>query len=198
MGRVVVKKQLPPFSRVLYGDALERQQLEIVDVDAPEEETSMSMDDALTKLVREEPCPVISRQSLPWRTRIVFAAKGGCRLEVCSSHAVLDGNGIPRFFLQWLRAAQDIAERIGACGSDTTPEAVARLFDGPEPPPDVLINAAAFTAVDLCESEEIEAVRVNGEGPGLLAEQCRAAGVGLGHVSTDYVLAGDGRSPQAL
>jgi len=76
------------------------------------------------------------------------------------------------------------------------PEAVARLFDGGEPPPDVLINAAAFTAVDLCESEEKEAVRVNGEAPGLLAEHCRAAGVGLVHVSTDYVLAGDARTPQ--
>jgi dTDP-4-dehydrorhamnose reductase len=77
------------------------------------------------------------------------------------------------------------------------PEAVARLFDRAEPPPDVLINAAAFPAVDLCESEEKEAFRVNGEGPGLLAEQCRAAGVGLVHVSTDYVLTGDARTPQA-
>jgi dTDP-4-dehydrorhamnose reductase len=88
-----------------------------------------------------------------------------------------------------LRALGHVELDIGS------PDAVADIFDGAEPP-DVLVNAAAFTAVDLCESEEPQALRVNGEGPGLLAERCRSAGVGLVHVSTDYVLAGDATKPQ--
>lgn len=63
-------------------------------------------------------------------------------------------------------------------------------------PPDVLVNAAAYNQVDLCESEGAQqAERVNGLGPGLLAEACERAGVRFVHVSTDYVLAGDATSP---
>lgn len=92
---------------------------------------------------------------------------------------------------------QELVRAFGHADLDIgDPDAVGRVFQGASPP-DVLINAAAFTAVDLCESEEAQATRVNGEGPGWLAEQCRAAGVGLVHVSTDYVLAGDARTPQA-
>lgn len=56
---------------------------------------------------------------------------------------------------------------------------------------DVLVNAAAFTAVDLCETEEETAMAVNCEGPRWLAHACCEAGVKLVHVSTDYVF--DGR-----
>jgi len=75
-------------------------------------------------------------------------------------------------------------------------DAVDALFDGMAGgPPDVLVNAAAFTAVDRCESEEAEARRVNALGPGLLAERCRRDGVAFAHVSTDYVFDGLAAEP---
>lgn len=58
--------------------------------------------------------------------------------------------------------------------------------------PDVVINAAAYTAVDKAESEAEAAHRVNAVGPGLLAAACRRRGARLIHVSTDFVF--DGRS----
>ncbi len=61
--------------------------------------------------------------------------------------------------------------------------------------PDILINAAAFTAVDRCESEEALAWRVNGEAPGWLAEDCGAEGLAFVHVSTDYVFSGTDSLP---
>lgn len=76
------------------------------------------------------------------------------------------------------------------------PGAVDRLFDDLRGnPPDVMVNAAAFTAVDRCESEHALAWRVNAEAPGHLARLCRENGVRLVHVSTDYVFDGQARSP---
>ena len=56
--------------------------------------------------------------------------------------------------------------------------------------PDVVINAAAYTAVDKAEAEEDLAVRVNGEGAGHVAEAAARIGVPLLHLSTDYVFDG--------
>ncbi|HEY3644717.1 MAG TPA: dTDP-4-dehydrorhamnose reductase [Gammaproteobacteria bacterium] len=63
--------------------------------------------------------------------------------------------------------------------------------------PDVIINAAAYTAVDKAESEdETEmAVQVNGEAPGYLAEAAYANGARLLHISTDFVFDGKAGSP---
>ena len=74
---------------------------------------------------------------------------------------------------------------------------VEHIFDGCEGgPPDVLVNAAAYNAVDACEgSGAAEAEGVNAVGPGLLAEACERAGVRLIHVSTDYVFDGCGEHP---
>lgn len=72
---------------------------------------------------------------------------------------------------------------------------VASIFSRVPGGADVLVNAAAFTAVDLCEREGERAFAVNGIGPGLLAEACREAGVRFVHVSTDYVFDGEGRAP---
>lgn len=58
--------------------------------------------------------------------------------------------------------------------------------------PEVVVNAAAYTAVDRAESESDAAHRVNAEAPGLLAEACRRRGARLIQVSTDFVF--DGRS----
>lgn len=75
------------------------------------------------------------------------------------------------------------------------PEAVEGLFAGLPEPPDVLVNAAAFTAVDRCEAEPEAARRTNAEAPGLLAAACRRVACRMVHVSTDYVFAGDASRP---
>jgi dTDP-4-dehydrorhamnose reductase len=56
--------------------------------------------------------------------------------------------------------------------------------------PNVIINAAAFTRVDDCETKEALAYAVNGEGPGNLAKAAAVAGALLVHYSTDYVFDG--------
>lgn len=61
--------------------------------------------------------------------------------------------------------------------------------------PAVIVNCAAFTNVDSCETEEELATRVNVAGPGHLAAAAQAVGAVLVHISTDYVFAGDKGSP---
>ena len=61
--------------------------------------------------------------------------------------------------------------------------------------PDLIVNAAAYTAVDKAESERDLAMQVNGIAPGLLAEEAKRLGALLVHYSTDYVFDGEKRSP---
>jgi dTDP-4-dehydrorhamnose reductase len=61
--------------------------------------------------------------------------------------------------------------------------------------PRILVNAAAYTAVDKAESQPDEAMRANATGPALLARYCNDAGIPLIHVSTDYVFDGDKGAP---
>ena len=56
--------------------------------------------------------------------------------------------------------------------------------------PAMVINAAAYTAVDQAESEEALALRINAEAPGILAEEAKKIGASLIHYSTDYVFDG--------
>jgi dTDP-4-dehydrorhamnose reductase len=60
---------------------------------------------------------------------------------------------------------------------------------------DVLINAAAFTNVDACETERDRAFLINAEAPGVLAEICNEKDAKLIHFSTDYVFDGEKRAP---
>ncbi len=60
---------------------------------------------------------------------------------------------------------------------------------------DLVINAAAFTNVDLCETQREEAFRINAEAPRVLAEICRDKNAKLIHFSTDYVFDGEKREP---
>lgn len=59
--------------------------------------------------------------------------------------------------------------------------------------PSVVINAAAYTAVDRAEEEEVLAQVVNGTAPGVMAEACTRMGIPFLHISTDYVFDGNGR-----
>ena len=61
--------------------------------------------------------------------------------------------------------------------------------------PGLVLNAAAYTAVDRAESEPELAMRVNGEAPGVLAEEARKLGALLVHYSTDYVFDGSKQGP---
>ena len=61
--------------------------------------------------------------------------------------------------------------------------------------PQAVINAAAFTDVDGCESQEERAFAVNAEGAGHVALACRKTGARLIHLSTDYVFDGASRVP---
>jgi len=60
---------------------------------------------------------------------------------------------------------------------------------------DVLINTAAFTNVDACETERDCAFLINAEAPGILAEICNEKDARLIHFSTDYVFDGEKRAP---
>jgi dTDP-4-dehydrorhamnose reductase len=61
--------------------------------------------------------------------------------------------------------------------------------------PDVVINAAAYTAVDAAESERELAMAVNGAGAGNVARAAEAVGAAILHISTDYVFSGESREP---
>jgi dTDP-4-dehydrorhamnose reductase len=56
--------------------------------------------------------------------------------------------------------------------------------------PTLIVNPAAYTAVDRAESEPELAMRINGEAPGVMAEEARRLGAGMIHYSTDYVFDG--------
>ena len=61
--------------------------------------------------------------------------------------------------------------------------------------PDVVINCAAHTAVDACETDAKNAYRINALGPEYLAKACEACGASMVQVSTDYVFDGTKRTP---
>jgi len=61
--------------------------------------------------------------------------------------------------------------------------------------PDLIINPAAYTAVDKAESEPELAMRINGEAPGVMAEEAKKIGAAMIHYSTDYVFDGSKDTP---
>jgi dTDP-4-dehydrorhamnose reductase len=80
-------------------------------------------------------------------------------------------------------------ETLGRARADLAdPEACAAAVAGAEA--DVVINAAAYTAVDRAESEPDLAAAVNAEAPGAMARAAAARGLPFLHVSTDYVFDG--------
>jgi dTDP-4-dehydrorhamnose reductase len=110
--------------------------------------------------------------------------------------------------MKWLivgsqgQLGSDLMELLGdqAVGVDlpdidiTAPDSVAAVLERAQP--DVVVNAAAYTAVDAAESDEATALAVNGAGPEHLARACASRPDSrLVQVSTDYVFAGDGTGP---
>jgi dTDP-4-dehydrorhamnose reductase len=76
------------------------------------------------------------------------------------------------------------------CGDFTKPDAIAETIRSIRP--DVIVNAAAYTAVDKAESEPELAFLVNAQTPGILAQEAEKLGAWLIHYSTDYVFDGSG------
>lgn len=61
--------------------------------------------------------------------------------------------------------------------------------------PDLVINAAGYTAVERAEEDEALACRINGEAVGMLADTCQSINAAMLHFSTDYVFPGTGETP---
>ncbi|HTZ42335.1 MAG TPA: dTDP-4-dehydrorhamnose reductase [Jatrophihabitans sp.] len=98
--------------------------------------------------------------------------------------------------LQRVLRALDDAEVLACASADldiTDRAAIAATVAGFEP--DVIVNAAAYTAVDAAETDEDRAYAVNATGPALLAAEVARTGARLVHVSTDYVFDGTGSEP---
>jgi len=94
-------------------------------------------------------------------------------------------------------AASDAGIPVSLVGQPTfefdRPETITRAFA--QASPDLVINTAAYTAVDAAETDAEAAFCANRDGPALLAGLCRAADVPLIHVSTDYVFDGTKGAP---
>jgi dTDP-4-dehydrorhamnose reductase len=103
---------------------------------------------------------------------LVTGASGQLGRELCGC-APAQGFAVAAF----PRAELDIGD----------PDAVGRAVAGAA----AVVNAAAYTAVDLAEEERDLAFRVNADGPRHLARACAARGLPLIHVSTDYVFDGE-------
>lgn len=72
-------------------------------------------------------------------------------------------------------------------------EQIQAVFDAVKP--ELVINAAAYTAVDKAEADSERAYAVNSSGVGLLAVASEKLGIPLLHISTDYVFSGEGDKP---
>ena len=107
---------------------------------------------------------------------LVVGASGMLGRDVVSA---LDGRDVTAL----ARPAVDVAD----------PSSVLAAVDGH----DVVVNCAAWTAVDDAETHDPQAFAVNAVGAANLARACAATGAWLVHVSTDYVFAGDATSPYA-
>ena len=79
------------------------------------------------------------------------------------------------------------------CGDFTNPEGLAQTVRAVAP--DIIVNAAAHTAVDQAESEPELARTINALAPGVLAQEAKRSGAWLIHYATDYVFDGSGDKP---
>jgi len=73
------------------------------------------------------------------------------------------------------------------------PDSIRRVVR--EHKPNLIVNAAAYTAVDKAEEEPDLAMAINGTAPGILAEEARRLNAAVIHYSTDYVFDGNKNGP---
>ena len=117
---------------------------------------------------------------------------------------VFGGNG--QVGQELLRSLESLGDVIVTTRSGVLPDGRAcevADFDVPESLPVLLdrlrpcmvINAAAYTAVDRAEQEQEAAFRANAQAPGVIAKWCADHGVPMVHYSTDYVFNGEGTEP---
>ncbi|MEB3048802.1 dTDP-4-dehydrorhamnose reductase [Mycolicibacter sp. MYC123] len=116
----------------------------------------------------------ISSTVMTSRQRIVITGAGGQVGTLLAARAAQQG----RELLTFTSAQCDISDSAAVDAVDLRPT-------------DVLVNCAAYTAVDAAEADPDRAYAVNATGPGLLAAACAKAGARLIHISTDYVFDGD-------
>ena len=105
------------------------------------------------------------------------------------------GGQLGRALLACAPAGTEVVARARPELDVADPAAVRRVLDALLP--DVLVNTAAYTAVDRAESEPMVAARVNAHGPAVLAAACQERGARLVHVSTDFVFDGAASTPYA-
>ena len=107
---------------------------------------------------------------------------------------ILGANGQLGVELQRVFAGQGNVVAMGRDRCDLADlDQISRVMA--EVQPEIILNAAAYTAVDRAESEPELALRINGEAPHLLAAEARKTGALLVHYSTDYVFDGSKASP---
>ncbi|MBN1845812.1 MAG: sugar nucleotide-binding protein, partial [Sedimentisphaerales bacterium] len=111
----------------------------------------------------------------PWKTKIRAGLSDG-------TGALDGGGGAPEIF------AMDLDE-IDITKSDSVTNRLASCR------PQLVVNCAAYTDVDGCETDRETAWAVNGAGPGNLASACRAIDAKLVHISTDFVFDGQAKIP---
>jgi len=73
------------------------------------------------------------------------------------------------------------------------PDSIRRIVRDHKP--NLIVNAAAYTAVDKAEEESDLAMAINGRAPGILAEEAKRLGAALVHYSTDYIFDGNKTTP---
>ncbi|SKC00807.1 MULTISPECIES: dTDP-4-dehydrorhamnose reductase [Luteibacter] len=88
-----------------------------------------------------------------------------------------------------------VAAARGVVGDLGDLSALEALLDAERP--DIVVNTAAYTAVDKAESDEANATRVNGEALGVIGHWAARQGALVVHYSTDYVFPGDASTPYA-
>jgi len=100
---------------------------------------------------------------------------------------------LARALAEVLASRHEISAAGHAAADITDAAAIAGAIGAAQP--DAVINAAAFTDVDACESQPELAFRVNAEGPRNVAAACKRFGIPMMHISTDYVFDGEKREP---
>lgn len=115
---------------------------------------------------------------------------------------ILGKNGQVGWELQRALAPLGEVVALDRSGHDTNPilcgdlgnlEGLRQTIAGLKP--DVIVNAAAYTAVDKAENESELAHLINGQAPKILAEEAKKVNALLVHYSTDYVFSGEGEAP---